>query len=75
MSESIRAWDIPVRVFHWLPGGSFAGACVASECEQLRSAGPAPGETTESDSARRVSKAVRVVARDRRAFAVGNRSI
>lgn len=36
MSEKIRVWDLPVRVFHWLLAGSFAVAYLVAEFEQLR---------------------------------------
>jgi len=36
MSEKIRVWDLPVRVFHWLLAGSFAVAYLVAESEQLR---------------------------------------
>jgi len=37
MSEKIRVWDLPVRVFHWLLAGSFAVAYLVAESEQFRS--------------------------------------
>lgn len=36
MSEKIRVWDVPVRVFHWLLAGSFAAAYLVAESDQLR---------------------------------------
>ncbi len=36
MSDRIRVWDLPVRVFHWLLAGSFAVAYLVAESEQLR---------------------------------------
>jgi cytochrome b len=36
MSEKIKVWDLPVRVFHWLLAASFAGAYLVAESEQLR---------------------------------------
>lgn len=36
MSEKIRVWDLPVRVFHWLLAGSFAAAYLVAESERLR---------------------------------------
>ncbi|QDL56399.1 cytochrome b/b6 domain-containing protein [Rhodoferax aquaticus] len=35
-SQSIRVWDAPVRVFHWLMVLSFAGAYITSESERWR---------------------------------------
>ncbi len=46
MSEKIRVWDVPVRVFHWLLAGSFAGAYLVSESEQLRGVHMILGYTT-----------------------------
>lgn len=46
MSEKIRVWDVPVRVFHWLLAGSFAGAYVVSESESLRGVHMILGYTT-----------------------------
>jgi len=46
MSEKVKVWDIPVRVFHWLLAGSFAGAYVVSESEQLRTLHMILGYTT-----------------------------
>jgi cytochrome b len=34
--QSIRVWDLPVRVFHWLMVLSFAGAYITSESERWR---------------------------------------
>jgi len=36
MSDKIRVWDLPVRVFHWLLAGSFAVAYLVAESDQLR---------------------------------------
>lgn len=36
MSEKIRVWDLPVRVFHWLLAGSFAVAYLVAESDSLR---------------------------------------
>ena len=36
MSQEIRVWDLPVRLFHWLLAGSFAVAYSVAESEQLR---------------------------------------
>ncbi len=36
MSDRIKVWDLPVRVFHWLLAGSFAAAYVVAESDQLR---------------------------------------
>ncbi len=36
MTERIRVWDLPVRVFHWLLAGSFAVAYLVAESERLR---------------------------------------
>jgi cytochrome b len=36
MSERLRVWDLPVRVFHWLLACSFAAAYLVAESEQLR---------------------------------------
>ena len=36
MSDRIRVWDLPVRVFHWLLAGSFAVAYLVAESDQLR---------------------------------------
>ena len=36
MTDKIRVWDLPVRVFHWLLVGSFAVAYLVAESEQLR---------------------------------------
>lgn len=36
MSERIKVWDLPVRLFHWLLAGSFAVAYLVAESEQLR---------------------------------------
>ena len=36
MTERIRVWDLPVRIFHWLLAGSFAVAYVVAESEPLR---------------------------------------
>ncbi len=36
MSDRIRVWDLPVRVFHWLLAGSFAVAYLVAESERLR---------------------------------------
>jgi len=36
MSDRIRVWDLPVRVFHWLLAGSFAVAYLVAESEQSR---------------------------------------
>lgn len=33
MSERIKVWDLPVRVFHWGLAGSFAGAYLLAESE------------------------------------------
>jgi cytochrome b len=35
-TQSIRVWDAPVRVFHWLMVLSFAGAYITSESERWR---------------------------------------
>lgn len=36
MTERIRVWDLPVRVFHWLLAGSFAVAYLIAESDRLR---------------------------------------
>jgi len=36
MSDKIKVWDLPVRIFHWLLAGSFAIAYLVAESEQLR---------------------------------------
>jgi len=36
MSDRIRVWDLPVRVFHWLLAGSFAVAYLVAESDQFR---------------------------------------
>ncbi len=36
MSERIKVWDLPVRIFHWLLAGSFVVAYLVAESEQLR---------------------------------------
>jgi len=36
MTERIRVWDLPVRIFHWLLAGSFAVAYLVAESEPLR---------------------------------------
>ncbi len=36
MKDRIMVWDLPVRAFHWLLAGSFAGAWLLSESERLR---------------------------------------
>ena len=36
MSDRIRVWDLPVRVFHWLLVGCFAVAYAIAESEPLR---------------------------------------
>jgi cytochrome b len=46
MSEKLRVWDLPVRVFHWLLAASFAGAHVVSESERLRGVHVILGYTT-----------------------------
>jgi cytochrome b len=38
MSEKIRVWDLPVRMFHWLLAGSFVAAYLVAESERLRGA-------------------------------------
>ncbi|MEW6707067.1 MAG: cytochrome b/b6 domain-containing protein [Pseudomonadota bacterium] len=35
-ARSIRVWDAPVRVFHWLMVASFAGAWLTAESERWR---------------------------------------
>lgn len=35
-SSSIRVWDLPVRLFHWLMVASFAGAWLTAESERWR---------------------------------------
>lgn len=35
-AQSIRVWDMPVRVFHWLMVISFVGAYITSESERWR---------------------------------------
>ncbi len=35
-TNSVRVWDVPVRVFHWLLVLSFAGAFVTAESERWR---------------------------------------
>jgi len=35
-TTSILVWDLPVRVFHWLMAGSFAGAWLTAESERWR---------------------------------------
>ena len=34
--ETILVWDLPLRVFHWLLAGSFAGAFLTAESERWR---------------------------------------
>lgn len=34
--SSVKVWDLPTRVFHWLLALSFAGAFVTSESERFR---------------------------------------
>lgn len=46
MSDKIKVWDVPVRVFHWLLAGSFAGAYIVAESEQLRGVHMILGYTT-----------------------------
>lgn len=46
MSEKIKVWDVPVRVFHWLLAGAFAGAYGVAESEQLRGLHTILGYTT-----------------------------
>jgi len=36
MKDRIMVWDLPVRAFHWLLTGSFAGAWLLSESERWR---------------------------------------
>jgi cytochrome b len=36
MSDRVKVWDLPVRVFHWLLAGSFASAYLVAESERLR---------------------------------------
>lgn len=36
MKTSIRVWDLPTRLFHWLLVGSFAGAWLTAESERLQ---------------------------------------
>jgi len=36
MTEQIKVWDVPVRVFHWLLAGSFVGAYIVGESDSLR---------------------------------------
>lgn len=36
MSERIKVWDLPVRIFHWLLAGSFAVAYLVAESEHLQ---------------------------------------
>jgi cytochrome b len=36
MSEKVRVWDLPVRVFHWLLAASFAVAYLVAESDRLR---------------------------------------
>jgi len=36
MSEKIRVWDLPVRVFHWRLASSFAVAYLVGESDSLR---------------------------------------
>ena len=36
MKDRIMVWDLPVRAFHWLLAGSFAGAWLLSESERWR---------------------------------------
>jgi len=36
MSERIKVWDLPVRIFHWLLASSFAIAYLVAEAERLR---------------------------------------
>lgn len=36
MSDRIKVWDLPVRVFHWALAASFVGAYALSESERLR---------------------------------------
>lgn len=35
-TSRILVWDLPVRLFHWMLAGAFAGAYVLSESERLR---------------------------------------
>ncbi|MCX7175012.1 MAG: cytochrome b/b6 domain-containing protein [Proteobacteria bacterium] len=35
-TRKILVWDIPIRVFHWLMAGCFAGAWLTAESESLR---------------------------------------
>ncbi|MFA6313093.1 MAG: cytochrome b/b6 domain-containing protein [Sterolibacterium sp.] len=35
-TRKILVWDLPVRVFHWLMAGCFAGAWLTAESESLR---------------------------------------
>lgn len=35
-TSTVRVWDAPVRLFHWLLAGSFAGAWLTAESERLR---------------------------------------
>ncbi len=37
MSNRVRVWDLPVRVFHWLLAGSFVTAYLVAESDRLRS--------------------------------------
>ncbi len=34
--ETVLVWDLPLRVFHWLLAGSFAGAFLTAESERWR---------------------------------------
>lgn len=36
MSERMKVWDLPVRIFHWLLAGSFAVAYLVAESESFR---------------------------------------
>lgn len=36
MKTSIRVWDLPTRLFHWLLVASFAGAWLTAESERLQ---------------------------------------
>jgi cytochrome b len=36
VKEKVLIWDLPVRAFHWLLAGSFAGAWLLAETEKLR---------------------------------------
>ncbi len=36
MKQNVLVWDLPLRLFHWVLAGSFAGAFLTAESERLR---------------------------------------